>query len=40
MLSMALKKKFKLMNDSVYDKIMESLRTRVNVRLVNDAKDY
>ena len=40
MLSMALKKIFKLMNDSVYDKIMESLRTRVNVRLVNDAKDY
>ena len=40
MQSMALKKKFKLMNDSVYDKIMESLRTRVNVRLVNDAKDY
>ena len=40
MLSMALKKNFKLMNDSVYDKIMESLRTRVKVRLVNDAKDY
>ena len=37
---MALKKIFKLINDSVYDKIMESLRTRVKVRLVNDAKDY
>ena len=40
MVSVALKKYFKLMNDSVYDKIMERLRTRVKVRLVKDAKDY
>ena len=31
---------FKLMNVSAYDKTMENLRKRVNVRLVNNAKDY
>ena len=31
---------FKLMNSSAYDKTMENLRKKVNVRLVNNAKDY
>ena len=30
---------FKLIN-SVYGKTMENLRTTINVRLVNNAKDY
>ena len=28
------------MNNSVYGKIMENLRKRTKVRLVNNAKDY
>ena len=28
------------MINSVYDKTMENLRKRINVRLVNNAKDY
>ena len=31
---------FKLMISSVYGKTMENLRKRINVRLVNNAKDY
>ena len=31
---------FKLMNNSVYDKTMENLRKRINVRLITSAKDY
>ena len=31
---------FKLMNNSAYGKTMEILRKRINVRLVNNAKDY
>ena len=31
---------FKLMINSVYDKIMEKLRKRINGRLVNNEKDY
>ena len=31
---------FKLMVNSVYDKTMENLRKRINVRLVNDEKDF
>ena len=30
----------KLMNNSVYCKIVENLRKRINVRLVNNAKDH
>ena len=30
----------KLMNNSVYGKIVENLRKRINVRLVNNAKDH
>ena len=38
MLLMILKKKnFKLMINSVYGKIMENLRKRINVRLINNA---
>ena len=31
---------FKLMINSVYDKAMENLRKRINVRIVNNEKDY
>ena len=31
---------FKLMINSVYGKTMENLRKRVNVRLINNAKDF
>ena len=31
---------FKLMIDSVYGKTMENLRKRINVRLVNNEKDF
>ena len=30
----------KLMNNSIYGKIVENLRKRINVRLVNNAKDH
>ena len=41
MLIIVLKKAFfKLINNSVYGKTVESLRRRINVRLINDAKDY
>ena len=31
---------FKLMINSVYEKTMENLRKRMNVRLVNNEKDF
>ena len=31
---------FKLMNNSTFDKTIENLRKRTNVRLINDARDY
>ena len=41
MLIIVLKKAFfKLINNSVYGKTVESLRRIINVRLINDAKDY
>ena len=41
MLPMTLRKIFlKLMIDSVYGKMIENLRKRINVRLVNNAKDF
>ena len=35
-----MKKKIKLMINSVYGKTRENLRKRINVRFVNNAKDY
>ena len=41
MLLIVLKKDFfKLMINSVYSKTMENLRTRANVRLVNNGKEF
>ena len=37
---MIFKKIFKLMINSVYGKTMENLRNRMNVRLVNNEKDF
>ena len=34
------KRLYKLMNNSVYGKFMEHLRNRIDVRLVNNKKDY
>ena len=31
---------FKLMNNSVYGKTIENLRKKINVRLINNSKDY
>ena len=31
---------YKLMNNTVYGKTMESLRSRINVRLASNKKDY
>ena len=31
---------FKLMNNSVYGKTMENLGKKINVRLINNARDY
>ena len=35
-----LKENFKLIINSVYGKTVENLRKRINVTLVNNAKDY
>ena len=40
MLLMILKKIFKLMINFVYGKAMENLRKIINVRFVNNAKDF
>ena len=41
MLLIVLKKTFfKVMINSVYGKTMENVRKRINVRLVNNEKDY
>ena len=41
MLLTVLKKDFfKLMNNNIFDKTIESLRKTINVRLINNAKDY
>ena len=37
---MTLRKTFKLMINSVYGKTIENLRKRINVRLVNNEKDF
>ena len=37
---MILKDFFKLMINSVYGKTMENLRKRINVRFVNNKKDF
>ena len=37
---MFLKQIFKLMINSVYGKTMENLQRRINVRFVNNAKDF
>ena len=31
---------YRLMNDTIYRKTMENLRNRINVKLVNNKKDY
>ena len=31
---------YKLMDNAVYDKIMENVRNRINVRLASNEKDY
>ena len=31
---------YKIMNNSIYGKAMENLRNRINVKLVNNEKDY
>ena len=31
---------FKLSVDSIYDKCMENIRNRINVKLINNSKDY
>ena len=40
MLLMILKKKIKLMINSVYGKTMKNSRKRINERLVSDEKDF
>ena len=35
-----LKKKIKLLNNSIYGKCMGNLRKRINVKLINNSKDY
>ena len=35
-----LKSYFKLMIDSIYGKTMEHLSKRINIKLMNNAKDY
>ena len=40
MLLIVLKKILKLMINSAYVKVMENLRKRINVRLVNNKKNF